>query len=79
MKRANGPSSLHSPPSAPGLDSPPPVELEAAVVMASTAEMVEDGANAGRVDEATIIASSTGTDVEAAARIESGTSSGSDM
>lgn len=84
MKSANGPSNLHSPPSAPGLESPPPVEFEAAVAIASMAlEVVEeakdDDINAGAVDEAAIIASPAGSDVVAAARIEYGASSGSDI
>ena len=84
MKRAKGPSNLHSPPSAPGLDprSPPFVELEdaAAVTIASMAETVEEDVKAGAVEEATISAVPAGSDVVAvAARIENGASSGSDM
>ncbi len=79
MKRANGPSSLHSPPSAPGLDPSPSVELDAAVATANMAEAAEDDVIAGAVEEAIISASPAGTDVVAAARIEKGASSGSDM
>ncbi len=47
MKRAKGPSNLHSPFSAPGLDSPPDVEL-----MAEVGVMVEIDGESLRVDAA---------------------------
>ena len=61
MKRANGPSSLHSLFSAPGLESPPAVELVELVGVEISAEYVMvDAATYERVGEKTISTISAG-------------------
>ena len=63
MKRANGPSSLHSPFSAPGLDSPLDVEVigEVGVMAVIDAECLSvDAATYDRVGEKTISTISVG-------------------
>ena len=61
MKRANGPSSLHSPFSAPGLDSPPDVISEVGVMAEVDAGCLNvDAATYERVGEKTIFTISAG-------------------
>ena len=79
MKRAKGPKSLHSPSSAPGRDVPLAVEFRAAVARAPAIEAVVEGSSSDADDGTTIKAISVGSEVEAAARSESGTSSGRDI
>lgn len=64
MNRAKGPSSLHSPFSAPGLDSSPEVEFvdDSDVMAEMTAEWVVDVARYEDVDERNIAAISEGSD-----------------
>ena len=71
MKRANGPSSLHSPFSAPGLDSAPDVEFMGGVGVMVDAE---DAAMYDKVGENTISTISAGN--EWAAGVGRKTSSG---
>ncbi len=63
MKRANGPSNLHSPFSAPGLDSPPDVKFieEGGVMVENDPDCPRvDAAMNGRVGEKTISTISAG-------------------
>lgn len=79
MKRAKGPNNLHSPSSAPGRDVPLAVEFRAAVAKAPAIEAVVEGTMSDAEVGTKIKAISVGSEVEAAARSESGTSSGMDI